>query len=130
MATVIRPVVTMPAGVMRPLPLRLMFFPMRRSKLPSISSGCVIGTPGYRVAHLAFTPSRSTETWVRRVGSCCGALYLAEYSQADLTDGATKDVFVHISAVEKAGLSDLREGTKVSYDVTVRLAPVFALAVC
>jgi cold shock protein len=37
--------------------------------------------------------------------------------QAGLTDGATKDVFVHISAVEKAGLSDLREGTKVSYDV-------------
>jgi cold shock protein len=32
-------------------------------------------------------------------------------------DGGTKDVFVHISAVEKAGLSDLREGAKVSYDV-------------
>jgi len=27
------------------------------------------------------------------------------------------DVFVHISAVEKAGMSDLREGQKVSYDV-------------
>jgi CspA family cold shock protein len=25
--------------------------------------------------------------------------------------------FVHISAVEKAGLSDLREGAKVSFDV-------------
>jgi cold shock protein len=32
-------------------------------------------------------------------------------------DGGTKDVFVHISAVEKARLSDLREGTKVSFDV-------------
>jgi CspA family cold shock protein len=32
-------------------------------------------------------------------------------------DGAGKDVFVHISAVEKAGLSDLREGAKVSFDV-------------
>jgi CspA family cold shock protein len=32
-------------------------------------------------------------------------------------DGGTKDVFVHISAVEKAGLSDLREGAKVSYDI-------------
>jgi cold shock protein len=31
--------------------------------------------------------------------------------------GGGKDVFVHISAVEKAGLSDLREGAKVSYDV-------------
>ena len=28
-----------------------------------------------------------------------------------------KDVFVHISAVEKAGLNDLREGDKVNYDI-------------
>ena len=27
-----------------------------------------------------------------------------------------KDVFVHISAVEKAGLSSLNEGAKVSYE--------------
>jgi cold shock protein len=32
-------------------------------------------------------------------------------------DGGGKDVFVHISAVEKAGLSDLREGAKVSFEV-------------
>jgi CspA family cold shock protein len=31
--------------------------------------------------------------------------------------GGGKDVFVHISAVEKAGLNDLRDGDKVSYDV-------------
>ena len=31
--------------------------------------------------------------------------------------GGGKDVFVHISAVEKAGLNDLRESDKVSYDV-------------
>jgi CspA family cold shock protein len=31
--------------------------------------------------------------------------------------GGGKDVFVHISAVERAGLSDLREGAKVSYDI-------------
>ena len=28
-----------------------------------------------------------------------------------------KDVFVHISAVEQAGLSNLNEGQKVSYEV-------------
>jgi CspA family cold shock protein len=28
-----------------------------------------------------------------------------------------KDVFVHISAVERAGMSDLHEGQKLSYDV-------------
>jgi cold shock protein len=32
-------------------------------------------------------------------------------------DNGGKDVFVHISAVEKAGLTDLREGAKISYDV-------------
>jgi CspA family cold shock protein len=32
------------------------------------------------------------------------------------SDGG-KDVFVHISAVERAGMSDLREGQKLSYDV-------------
>ena len=31
--------------------------------------------------------------------------------------GGGKDVFVHISAVEKAGLSNLNEGAKVSYEV-------------
>ena len=32
-------------------------------------------------------------------------------------DGGGADVFVHISAVERAGLSDLREGQKVSYEI-------------
>ncbi|HVI91931.1 MAG TPA: cold-shock protein [Dongiaceae bacterium] len=32
------------------------------------------------------------------------------------TDGS-KDVFVHITALERAGLSSLSEGQKVSYDV-------------
>ncbi|MEO7222465.1 MAG: cold-shock protein [Devosia sp.] len=31
--------------------------------------------------------------------------------------GGGKDAFVHISAVERAGLSTLREGQKVSYDL-------------
>jgi len=32
-------------------------------------------------------------------------------------DDGCKDVFVHISAVEQAGLRDLNEGQKVSYDI-------------
>ena len=32
-------------------------------------------------------------------------------------DDDTKDVFVHISAVEVSGLGSLREGQKVSYSV-------------
>ena len=32
-------------------------------------------------------------------------------------DDGGKDVFVHISAVERAGLSNLAEGQKVSYEI-------------
>ncbi len=32
-------------------------------------------------------------------------------------DDGQKDVFVHISAVEKAGFTSLAEGAKVSFDV-------------
>ncbi|EDP65656.1 pyridoxal phosphate biosynthetic protein PdxJ [alpha proteobacterium BAL199] len=32
-------------------------------------------------------------------------------------DGGGSDAFVHISAVERSGLSDLREGQKVDYEL-------------
>jgi cold shock protein len=32
-------------------------------------------------------------------------------------DGGGKDVFVHISAVEKAGYSTLADGAKVTYEI-------------
>ncbi len=32
-------------------------------------------------------------------------------------DGGGKDVFLHISAVERAGLSNVNEGAKVSFEV-------------
>lgn len=32
-------------------------------------------------------------------------------------DAGGKDVFVHISAVERAGLSSLNEGQKISYEI-------------
>jgi CspA family cold shock protein len=32
-------------------------------------------------------------------------------------DDGSKDVFVHISAVQRAGLTSLVEGQKISYDV-------------
>ena len=34
-------------------------------------------------------------------------------------DDGSKDVFVHISAVERAGLRELREGQRVSFEVVV-----------
>ena len=42
-------------------------------------------------------------------------------------DGASQDVFVHISAVEKAGYTGLVEGAKVSYElVTTRFGKTAA----
>jgi CspA family cold shock protein len=32
-------------------------------------------------------------------------------------DDGSKDVFVHISAVERAGISNLSEGQKLSYEI-------------
>ncbi len=32
-------------------------------------------------------------------------------------DDGSKDVFVHISAVERAGMSNLNEGQKLSYEI-------------
>lgn len=32
-------------------------------------------------------------------------------------EGGSKDVFVHISAVERAGLQDLPDGQKVTFDI-------------
>ena len=34
-------------------------------------------------------------------------------------DGGTKDVFVHISAVEAAGLSSLKEGQAIDYEIEI-----------
>lgn len=33
-------------------------------------------------------------------------------------DGGNKDVFVHITALQEAGLKSLNEGQKVSYDLS------------
>jgi CspA family cold shock protein len=33
-------------------------------------------------------------------------------------DDGSKDVFVHISAVERAGMGSLNEGQKISFEVT------------
>jgi len=32
-------------------------------------------------------------------------------------DGGSKDVFVHISALERSGISDLQDNQKVSFDI-------------
>ena len=39
------------------------------------------------------------------------------YGFIQSSGGGGRDVFVHISAVERAGLSTLNEGQKVEYDI-------------
>ena len=41
-------------------------------------------------------------------------------------DEGGKDVFVHISAVEKAGLSGLKDGQKVTYEISNERGRSFA----
>ncbi len=41
-------------------------------------------------------------------------------------DDGSKDVFVHISALEKAGIDQLNEGQKVSYQVESNQGKTFA----
>ena len=38
-------------------------------------------------------------------------------------DDGSKDVFVHISAVERAGLGDLTEGQKITYEIEAGRQP-------
>jgi cold shock protein len=69
--------------------------------------------------------------FVRIVSVCCCGFYRWRIRRGDgnskwfnatkgygfiQPDNGGKDVFVHISAVERAGLSSLNEGAKVSYD--------------
>ncbi len=41
-------------------------------------------------------------------------------------DDGSKDVFVHISAVQAAGLSKLKEGEKLSYETVTRDGKIYA----
>jgi CspA family cold shock protein len=38
-------------------------------------------------------------------------------------DDGSKDVFVHITAVERAGLGDLTEGQKIAYEIEAGRQP-------
>ena len=56
--------------------------------------------------------------WRQALSSGSAAKRVSALSSPMIDDGGN-DVFVHISAVERAGLSSLAEGQKVSYEVKV-----------
>jgi CspA family cold shock protein len=39
----------------------------------------------------------------------------------------SKDVFIHISALEQAGIRDLKEGQKISYDIESNKGKISAI---
>ena len=41
-------------------------------------------------------------------------------------DDGSKDIFVHISALEKAGLRQLNEGQQISYEIATNKGKTFA----
>jgi CspA family cold shock protein len=52
------------------------------------------------------------------MGSGTVKFYNAEKGFGFITpDGGSKDIFVHISAVQSSGLESLQEGQKIAYDL-------------
>jgi cold shock protein len=79
-----------------------MTFPNLESKI-----GCAGAWPGYYVPERKSYMTKGTVKWFNGQKGF-------GFIQPD--DGS-KDVFVHISAVERAGMSSLNEGQKVSFEV-------------
>jgi CspA family cold shock protein len=76
---------------------------LRKSKLPPLPDAERQGDPPYQEAVM----TTGTVKWFNAQKG---------YGFIEPSDGGN-DVFVHISAVERAGLSSLREGQKVKYEI-------------
>jgi CspA family cold shock protein len=81
---------------------------MRADETPYIDSRAGTGAKAYRHSQLRNSPmATGTVKWFNATKG---------YGFIQPDDGG-KDVFVHISAVERAGLRELNEGQKVSYEI-------------
>jgi CspA family cold shock protein len=64
--------------------------------------------------------SRATALWFGDVSMPTGTVKWFNPAKGFgfiMPEDGSKDVFVHISAVERAGLGSLREGQKISFDL-------------
>jgi CspA family cold shock protein len=77
-------------------------------------AGFFLPGPGYRLRLLSFAQAEAEVATgiVKWFNATKGFGFIQP-------DDGGQDVFVHISAVERAGLSGLAEGQKVSYEVQV-----------
>jgi CspA family cold shock protein len=87
-------------------------------------SGCLVPFCGFAASTLPIWKSRSARTvrvagiWRDTMSTGTVKWFNAQKGYGFIQpDDGSKDVFVHISAVEKAGIGTLQEGQKVSYDV-------------
>jgi CspA family cold shock protein len=74
---------------------------------------------GFLLAQLSFRRSTATIVSLGRTNVATGTVKWFNATKGFgfiQPDNGGKDVFVHISAVERAGLSNLNEGAKVSYE--------------
>jgi cold shock protein len=96
--------------------------PLSRLKASADKLGLSFCIVGLRSATVDRPNQRQVRHW--SVGLFIRAQYLAGLrrcpytaSEADFPWGRGKDVFVHISAVERAGLTSLNEGQTVQYEI-------------
>ena len=108
----------------RSIPLNLNLFRCGGPPLLFLAGPAALGGRSRRRGFSAKTPRAvdttplSFETWRDDVASGTVKWFNGQKGYGFIApDGGGKDVFVHISAVEKAGYDGLPEGAKVSYDI-------------
>ena len=90
------------------------------AKFPELGSSQVISQNSDQLPHRSIMPAIALEHQRREASMATGTVKWFNptkgYGFIEPQDGG-KDVFVHISAVERAGLNSLNEGQKVEYEI-------------
>jgi cold shock protein len=95
--------------------------PQRRAAFFAAPQGAQLGSPTHGTS--VAKDRRTIDTARSFKGRCEVATGTVKWFNATKgygfiqPDGGGKDVFVHISAVEKAGFTSLAEGAKVTYEI-------------